>query len=166
MQEEDCERGVGCEALWHEGVSDGEGCEDAWGAADLDVDLDLCFVCFAGWMLRLDLLNMERPGRRRTDSSCGKEPRSKRVTILARLTLSPHTLRKSPGMPSWVFSPCETQPQVQLCRVSFPGARAFRTRGRVAAGRARQAERRLVMADIRSAVLDDTRSCGGRNVCQ
>jgi hypothetical protein len=82
-----------------------------------------------------------------------------------RLTLSPHTLPKSPGIPSWVFSPCETQPQVQLCRVSFPGARALRTRGRVAAGRARQAERRLVMADMRSAVLDDTaRSCGGGNI--
>ena len=41
----------------------------------------------------------------------------------------------------------------------------MRTRGRVAAGRARQAERRLVTADTRSAVLDDTgRSCDEESV--
>lgn len=84
-------------------------------------------------------------------------------TMIGLLTLSPHTLAKFVGIPSCVPRPCETQPQVQLCSVSFPGARAFKTRGRVAAGRARQAEMRLVVAETRRAVVGErARSCGGK----
>jgi hypothetical protein len=75
-----------------------------------------------------------------------------------KLTLSPQTLPKSPGIPSWF---CETQLHVQLCSVSLPGARALRTRGRVAAGKARQAEMRLVVAVSRRAVVGGRgRICG------
>jgi hypothetical protein len=79
-----------------------------------------------------------------------------------RLTLSLQTLLKSPGIPSWVERFCETQLHVQLCSVSLPGAWALRTSGRVAAGRARQAEIRLVVAAIRRAVVGGReRICDG-----
>lgn len=147
MEEEGGEGCVGCEALRGSGVS---------FPSLLDVLLIWSWVLDR--VLKDNRWHRGCSGRRRgaSPASHNREEGFRNDQDLARLTLSPHTLSKSPGIPSWVFSPCETHPQVQLCSVSLPGARALRTRGRVAAGRARQAERRLVPAATRRAVLDDT----------